>query len=395
MLLEIILALILGITMGTLTGLLPGIHINLVASLILLLAVSHGSLSLPFAVFIVSLSFTHILIDFIPTTLLGVPNDENFLATLPAHRLVKQGLALKAIRISFLGVLFSVPLVILVAPIYILFLPEIYRTIESFIPYALVASSLYLVFREKNVLSALVIFILAGILGYLNFQLPIKEPLLPLLTGLFGLSSLFSGMGQKESIPKQKSEVKIPRKTYFLRSIIPASIVTPLCSFFPGIGSGHISLFCSEIVRQNSKRFIFLTGLVASMNMALSIVAAYAISRTRSGSAVAIQTLLEPFSLTELLIMLAFFVITTLIVYYIGNKLAKQLVFVYNSVPHKKITLITIAFVILLNLSLTNSLGIIVLAASTALGLFAHYLKIRKIQLMGALLLPTILYYFM
>jgi putative membrane protein len=398
MLLEIsliIAALIAGMLTGIFTGLLPGIHINLIASLVLIFALQHTVLSLPLATFIVSLSFTHIIIDFIPTTLLGVPSEENFLSVIPAHHLVKKGEGYEAIRIAFLGILFSIPLIVLSMPLYILFLPKVYHVIESVIPYALVASSLYVIFREKDFVAGAIVFMLAGILGYLTFQLPIKESLLPLLTGLFGLSSLFSSLEQDEKIIKQKLKVKLPPNKHFIRSLLPAFIITPLCSFFPGIGSGHISFFCSEIKEQDSKQFIFLNGLVASMNMALSIVAAYSISRTRSGTAVAVEVLLYPFSLKELLMLMIVCIATIVVMYYIGKCIATTLIRFYNIIPHQKITFITIVFVILINVLMTDSLGFIVLAASTAVGIFAHFLGVRKIQLMGALLLPTMIYYFM
>ena len=54
----------------------------------------------------------------------------------------------------------------------------------------LITASIYLIIKEKkSKLFSLLIFILAGFLGFSTLILPIKNSLLPLLTGLFGSSS--------------------------------------------------------------------------------------------------------------------------------------------------------------------------------------------------------------
>ncbi len=76
---------------------------------------------------------------------------------------------------------------------FIFVLPKIYPYIKAVMFFILIFVSAYLVLREKESrLPALMIFLLSGFLGLATLNLPIKESLLPLLTGLFGSSSLIT-----------------------------------------------------------------------------------------------------------------------------------------------------------------------------------------------------------
>lgn len=393
MIIELIIALLLGIIAGTITGLLPGIHINLVIVTLFGASLYSSVWSLPIAVFIAVLSFTHIMIDFIPTTLLGVPADENYLSAQPAHRLVLEGKANHAMKIAFLGVLCSIPILIVLFPTYAFFLPKLYPLMERFIPYLILGISIYLVLEEDNPLSSMLIFCLAGIIGFLAFNLPVKDPLLPLLSGLFGLSGLFFSLVEERGIPHQITVAETIRAKEFVKPAAITSFFSPILSFFPGIGAGHISLFSAEVIRPTGEQFIFINSLASSLNMGLSIVAAYAIGKTRTGSSAAIDNLLSPISLGEISIIMALSVVAIIIAYFLANSISTLLISIYNKISYKKITIGTILFVIAVSALGSNVLGLIILFTSAAIGMFAQVLEVRKIQLMGALLIPTILYY--
>ena len=211
MILEIIIALVVGIIAGILTGLAPGIHINLISAILL------GSLAtIPFldafppiylAVFIVSMAVTHSFLDFIPSIFLGAPDEDTMLSVLPGHRLLKQGRGYEAVVIALYGSLTAIIIVLIFIPIFIFGLPLVYELIAGIIPFILIFASLYLILREKEFFVPLIVFVLAGFLGLITFALPVKEPLLPLLTGLFWSSAFivsFRGPANKMS----KQEIK-------------------------------------------------------------------------------------------------------------------------------------------------------------------------------------------
>jgi len=401
MILALIAALLLGVLSGTFTGLAPGIHINLISAILL------GSLtSIPFldtlpkislAVFIVSMAVTHSFLDFIPSIFLGAPDEESFLSILPGHQLLKQGKGYEAVVLTLYGSLSSLPIVLVFIPIFIFFLPAINRIIYPIIPFILIFASLYLVFREKEFLIPLSVFFLAGFLGLITFNLPIKEPLLPLLTGLFGSSALLvSFKDPVNKLPKQETpplkQITLPKKQ-ILKSSLAASLSAPLCSFLPGIGSGHAAVISSEIFEHDSRSFLFLVGAINLIVTSLNFVALYVINKTRSGAAVAVKSLLNTVTAQNLAIIIAAIIFSALISFFLGIKIARLSSKYIYKVNYKMLSIITLVVLLLVNMVFSNLLGILVLFSATSLGIFTILSNSRRINLMGALLIPTIIFY--
>ncbi len=397
MLIELLLALLLGILAGTFTGLAPGIHINLVASLLLLSQPAPSQeLILPFVMFIVAMSITHTFIDFIPSIFLGAPEEDTFLSILPGHELFLEGRGQEAVVLTLYGSLAALPIILIATPIYLLFLPTVYDALKLFLPFLLIFISCYLIFREKNIILSGAVFLLAGFLGYATFNLPIKEPLLPLLTGLFGISSLLMSLNRKNPFVKQEilplKKIVVPKREW-IKSFFAAALAAPLCSFLPGIGSGHAATIGSEIIPQSRQGFLFLVGAINTIVIALSFITLAAISKSRSGTAAAIEQLLPTISTSNILLILIGIVMASVIAFAIGLLLANIFARFLNHLNYHQVTRGIIALLIILNFFLTNLLGLLVLATSTCIGLFCIISKARRIQLMGALILPTIIFY--
>lgn len=397
MLLAIILALLAGIVIGTLTGLFPGIHINLVAAILLSsLAFLSFAPPLSLAVFIVALSITHIFTDFIPSIYLGAPTEENFLSILPGHRLLLEGKAHEALVITLYGALIGILISLAATPIFILFLPAFFNSIKFLIPFILIFSSIYLIFTEKDFIPSLLIFLLSGFLGLATFNLPIKEPLLPLLTGLFGASALIVSLNQKTIIPKQKvlplRKISLPKKD-FIKSSLSALLSAPLCSFLPAIGSSQAAVLGSQFFKQTDRTFLFIVGAVNVAVMSLSFVTAYSINKTRTGSAVAILSLLDKITLSHIIIILLSIIIVGIIAFLLAVQISKVFTRIINKINYSHLSVIIILVLLSVNFVFTNWLGLVVLLTSTSLGVFCILSKSRRINMMGCLLIPSIVYY--
>src|SRR3989344_1756356 len=194
MLLEILVALALGVLSGIITGLIPGIHVNLVSVLL----VSFSSVLLVYtspivlAVFIIALAITHTFLDAIPSIYLGAPTEAQALNVLPGHRLLLKGLGHNAIMYTVIGALGSLLLSILLFPIFIFSMDKLSPLVTAIVGYLLIGVMAYMILKDKGKrVKALVVFLLSGALGLLVFSIPnLKQPLFPLLSGLFGFSIL-------------------------------------------------------------------------------------------------------------------------------------------------------------------------------------------------------------
>jgi len=279
-----ILIFLLGVLAGTFTGLTPGLHINLVGVFLVSLSASLLSSLNPIyiVVFIVAMAITHTFVDFIPSVFLGCPDTDTELSILPGHELLKQGLGYEAVILTCYGSLAAVLILILILVPSILIMPKIYSLTKNILPYLLIGASIFLISLEKKKFSALVVFLITGILGWsvLNMGL-VKEPLLPLLTGLFGSSMLIISIKTKALIAKQ--EVTKP-KTRIIKPLIGAVIASPLCSFLPGLGSGQAAIIGNLISKTDKKGFLILLGATNTLVMGVYIIVCYFQNKVRSCS---------------------------------------------------------------------------------------------------------------
>lgn len=396
----IILAFFLGVSVGTFTGLFPGIHINLVAATLLACAgYFSGVEPLVLVVFIVAVAITHTFIDFIPSVFLGAPDEDSFLAVLPGHQLLTDGKGFEAVVLTLYGCLTALPIVLIVCFLFVHFSLVLYAAVKLIIPYVLISASIYLVLNEDEWILSGVVFVLAGFLGLFVFNLPVKDPLLPLLSGLFGVSGLIVSLKSKAKVPRQNlkklREIYLDKKG-FISSTIFGALAAAACSLFPGLGSGHAAIVGSEFngsFRDDQRNFLFLVGLTSTIMIALSFVTAYTIGKSRSGAAVAVSKFLGQITSSDLIVVIATILLSGIFSFCIGLFLARFFSSKIDLINYGWLSWFVIVLLFVVNLFLTNVLGILTLITASALGVFCIESGVRRIQLMGVLLAPTILYY--
>ena len=394
---DLILAIIVGIVIGTFTGITPGIHINTVTALLVAnLGVFSNIQATSLIMFVVSLAITHTILDFIPSILTGATDAESFLSVLPGHEMLKQGKGKEAILMVLIGVITSIPLIILITPLFTKFIPPIYEKIIPLIPFLLIFISSYTILREDKIWTALIVFLSTGILGFTALNSPVKDPLLPLLGGLFGGSSILISISQKIKIPKQdplkiKGIISI-KKDYF-KSIIGSLISSPLCSFLPAIGSGHAATISSEIVPQTRKGFLIMFGTINILVMSLSFATLYALNKTRPGAAAAIKNIIEEISTKDLWNIIFVIIITIIIASILSIIVTNTFLKLMEKLNYRIVSICMLAILSLAVIILSNWLGFLVFITSTAWGIFAILSNVRRINMMGVLLLPTIILY--
>lgn len=394
---ELILAILCGVSAGTFTGLAPGIHSNFVTTLLISLFPALTFLSpLSALIFIVSLAIAHTFIEFIPTVFLMAPEEDSFLALLPGQQLLAEGRGFEAVALLVLGGLLGLLIFLLTTPLYLIFLPLVYPAISFGIPYILIALSLYLVAREPSPFRAAFVFALAALLGLLTFALPVKEPLLPLLTGLFGISSMITTLSLTK-VPKQENSLSLrqllPKTKEWSNALSASLLAAPLCSSLPGIGAGHAATIGSEVIPQNNRSFLLLVGALAVAVMSLSFVTVYAIARARSGAAVALQELFSVFTLLHLMFILGTIFLTGIAASTLTLFLARRATTLLNKINYSQLSKVVMCFLALLTLLISNPIGLLVLFTGAALGVLCISLGARRINLMASLIVPAIVFY--
>ena len=149
---DVIIALFSGLILGTITGIIPGLHVNAVNSFILIsLTQIVSDFPLALTIFVVVLSITHSLVDIVPSIFLGAPNEESFLTILPGHEMLIKGEGFEAVILTILGAVSSIPIILIIVPLFIKIVPIIFEKIIFYIPFILIFISIYTFAREKNV----------------------------------------------------------------------------------------------------------------------------------------------------------------------------------------------------------------------------------------------------
>ena len=261
--------------------------------------------------------------------------------------------------------------------------------------------SIFLIYIEKDRLSAALVFSLTGFLGVSVLNFPeniLNQPLLPLLTGLFGSSALIISMKSKVKIPLQ---LITKPSTKVLRPMLGAAIASPLCSFLPGLGSGQAAIIGHIVSRKrkednaesNNKHFLVLLGATNTLVMGFSFITLYLISKTRTGAAAAIKEIIGIPSMKITILILFVIVISGIVSFFITDFLTKIISREINKIDYFRISLATILVLVFVVFAVSGVVGVIVLIVSTLTGIYCISLKVRRTNMMGCLLIPTIWFY--
>lgn len=395
MILEIVLAIILGVIFGVIAGLIPGLHTNLIAAILLSLTPILLKYTSPInlVIFIITLTITNIFLEIIPTIYLGAPDEESALSTLPGHDLLLKGRGHQAVFLSALGGLSGIIILLITTPLFFLFLPKTYPFFEKMMLWLLVWICIFIIKDNKEKILATIFFIFSGILGIAALNLNINQSLLPLLTGLFGTSGIIFSLNEKTIIPPQNKQIEKSEKKLFLKPILAASLVSPICSFLPGLGSSQAAIIGSKVTGElGREQFLFLNGAINTALMGLSFVTLYLIGKSRTGSAAIISQITQ-MNFRELFSILILIILISIISFYITLKISKKIANRIEYLNYRLISLIILIFLIILIIFISGFLGLTVLITGTFLGLSCQYYGLRKGILMGCLLIPTIIIY--
>lgn len=397
MFLEILIALLLGVLAGCFTGLTPGVHVNLVS--VMVLGASGFFLGfvgeITIAVFIISMAVTHTFLDAIPSIFLGAPDSEMVLGVLPGHRMLLRGEGYQAVKLTVIGSFFGLVLAVGLIPILIPVVTIAYTYLEKVMGWVLLGIVVLMIWGEKKRLMALGQFLLAGTLGLVVFNFPgLEQPLLPMLSGLFGIATLVLSLNEKVKIPEQKiGEVKM-EKGKMWRGIIVSVFSGGIVALLPGLGSAQAGILGNYITGDlGDKGFLVLIGGINTVNMVVSLMTFYALDKARNGPIVIVREILEKISFGELMFFLGVCLVVgalaTMLTLVFTKKFTKWIV----KVNYQKLCYGLIIFVSLLAGYFSGVYGLMVLAVSSAIGIIPALVGVKRSLNMGCLLLPVIVWF--
>jgi len=397
--LEILVAILLGVTTGLITGITPGLHINLVA--LILLSASPFLLGYTNVIvvssFIIAMSITHTFSDFISATYLGAPSDDTALAVLPAHKLLLKGMGHEAVKLTVIGSLLCLIIVVLLSPLLIFLIPKIFAYLKNYIGWLLLAVVILMILREENMNKkfwAFVVASLSGILGLIVLNIPnLKDPLLPMLSGLFGVSILLLSLTQKVILPIQRTTEMIKVKTFNAVKAIGSGIFSgSLVSIFPGLGPAQAAVVAGQIVGKiDSFTYLILVGGINTVSMIVSLITLFAISKARNGSIIVVQQLLQNIDVNIFILFIAVALVAAGIATFLTLFVSKIFSTMMNKINYSILSIAIIAFISLMIFYFSGIIGMLIFIVAVCIGLIPNIVDVSRSNSMACLLIPIIL----
>jgi TctA family transporter len=276
------------------------------------------------------------------------------------------------------------------------------------------------------------VFLLAGLLGIALLYLPgmasrniflVSIPsveqstvlMFPLFTGLFGLSTLLLSMKDSPKIPEQKTE-NVRIKLGKLRQVkaIISGCIASMASWFPGISSAIstiISVFLnrpsgkdpeSEGTECETQEFIVSVSAVNTSVALFNLMALFVILKARSGAMKAVEGIISaeltaweplgnvPIGMSALLVSaLVAGIVSVPLTLFFGRLFAKRC----SSVNYKLLVKSVIIFLLVTVTLFSGAFGLVILAISTCVGMIPPLIGVKRVHLMGCLIVPVILFF--
>lgn len=410
---ELVIACLLGVSIGTITGITPGIHVNTAGAILFAVSTILLSFVSPefLCVLMVSMSIAHALLEFVPSMLLGVPEEGTALTVLPGHKMVLEGRSKEAIRIVSIGGFGAIIVTILLLPIFAIVLPPTYELLKPVTWILLLIASIYLIYKVtstlKGFLWSTLLFILSGILGWIIFQAPLSSgiSLMCVFSGLFGISTILFSLNDNSTIPHQNKFYELNLDSAKIKSIMTGGTTGAILGFLPGFGPAQGSVIAQSASGQsnnddeNTTNFLLAISGLNTSDCLFSLIAIYLIGNPRSGIAVYMSYLISEFNLSHLIVFIFASLIAVSLSLALCLKLGDSFSKLMSGIDYRKLSIA----VIVLQVILLYIFGLyyqaplpyltLMLVTSTAMGLLPHYLNVGKSHLMSVLIIPAIIIY--
>ena len=410
----VIIASIIGASLGTFTGLMPGIHVNTLASIMLVSypvmesalsgLVDQEYVSILVCCCIMSASVVHSFVDFVPSVFIGAPDAEDAVSILPGHRMVLQGRGMAAVRSAAIGSLVGCSVAIVLSiPLQYVMLNGAEEVMDRLTPLVLIVASSILVLNEGkkgNLVWGAVCFVLSGAIGMMCMFMPIPSNgilgegtlMFPMLTGLFGIPVLVEA-ASGNGIPPQKDDEHDPV------GMVPGikGVVTGcIAGWFPGITSTvGASMSACFMPENRPERFISTVASIGTVTSVLSLVTLSVSGSGRSGSAIVIGEImgdgLMGFMSEGFLMLLMTTAAASVLGYGLTVWSGRMMSSLVSRIDERMMNRAVIVLLLALVVATTGFSGLLILAGAIAVGFIPNACGTGRTVLCGCLILPVLL----
>lgn len=420
---------LLGLGTGAVTGLSPGLHVNNVAAVVLATrgawvtillgpwaGEDPGTLGLLLSSYLLAMTVSHGVFDFVPSVFFGAPSEETALSILPGHRMLLAGEGARAVALAargcVLGAAIAVALLLplrwlLAEPVGlgVAFRPWTPVFLVGILGALLAAEGFAARHRMRRLARAAWVQALAGILGLAVLEGPaVLDPnvaLFPLFSGLFGLPTLVLSLRTRPGeIPPQSTGPLEPLTRHEAGYAVRGALAGAAVSWLPGLSGGAAATLAAigRPRKISPPGFMVLLGAVSTSTAILSVAVLFIIGRSRSGIAAAVRELLgfsvgwpHPLGLPDAVLWLALAsVLAGALAAPVASRVARFLAPRWSRVDPRVLSAATLAGLTGLIALASGAVGLAVAGAACLVGLVPVRAGVRRVHLMASLLVPVL-----
>jgi putative membrane protein len=256
----------------------------------------------------------------------------------------------------------------------------------------------YLIVTSEAPGWALAVFLVSGMLGAFALRYAFlgwhtlsggSAILMPLLTGLFGISVLITA--SRGILPEQHFRgLRVEDRTVVKCSVL-GTVAGVAVGWLPGLSTASANGVLASLIgyEKDRRAYILATSAANTANAFIGLAALFALSRMRNGVMVALSELPLP-TMSELMVVGLLAACAAYLITIGLSRTAHRL----NGIDSRLLNRAVIFFAVCLSFLLTGPFGMIVLLLAIAVGLVPRLVNVPRVYCMGAIMVPVMAWSF-
>ncbi len=414
-----------GTATGGIIAMLPSLHIYNAAGIALIIwTAAEGLIPYPaVAPYFLSLVVAFSLLNAIPMTLMGAPEESAGTSILPGTKYLMNGRGYEAVIITGIGSMMGLVILAGMTPIVLKTIPVLHNILTPHLHWIIMAVIVYMVMSEwprdegigetvfqrlrhawSNLVGGILTFVLAGILGLIVTSRTLVGPdagflnIMPVFVGLFAVPGAIHHLLSRKKIPRQHipDSVELTAKDVGV-SGLQGAIAGGMAAYIPAVTAGISGIIAGHAVARRGDRLFMVSGGVAKVLYYVgAFLLLYCISPLtpggvgRAGLAIILKPVLQPIA-RELPLMIGVVLFSGFISFLLLLIGARWMIRVLERIDYRLIYWMTLAVLIFLVGSVTGLAGLALMAIATCIGFIPIVFHCRSSNCMAVLLVPIAL----
>ncbi len=373
-------SLALGFLAGLL-GVIPFASINLAVAFFGRLPAVFSS-----SVFFAAMAASHAAVELAPAVLLAWPSQSGLLSY-PA-RLLGRGGAAGVFRFIAEHALVGLVAAALVLPVYLFAAPGFEALLSHYSGWLLLAVVAVFLLRERTLAGALVgafAFAACGLLGALVFISGVREPLFPLLAGLFGVPAVLA---------LSAGEVRPVAGGFRLKLALLGVLLGAVGNLVPAVTPALLACLAFLFLEEKPEEFLALNASIIFSRLLFDLAGSMVLMPPRSVSSVAAASSVVAADFWGALAVGAVVVVSAALALCLSTVLFSRLEALSKLFFKPGLRAVVLAIVACGVLAISGWLGLLVFAVSASFGLCLSIGRARQSYAAGSLVVPSLLHFF-